>query len=450
MQKEKLLFIAYYAPPAQLTGNIRRYHLLTEFKTHFNQVFLLTSDNGHLIRQDPSLDISGIQTFSIPTVDLRRLYVSLRKNSRKPPTLSTQFKSSATFSLFRKVSESFPFNLLLDDGGCSYIWNAYRKAKALIVQNQIGYIFTSYRPTADLIVGMLLKRRFPNLIWIADFRDLPVDPIRRNTLFPKLQHQCYRYVVHAADLLTTVSHGLAQNLQRYNGNIHVLPNAVPRMTGNSLPSTKKFTITYTGSIYPKLQHSDPFFEAISLLSKQKIINKANFQIIYAGKDSEAWNRWVRKSKLESLSVDKALIPYKSALQLQQESHINLMLTWSSKDSQGILMAKSGNYLAARRPILVLVNGPKDPELEKRISISPSNLVLYSNEDEVNNKVLTYLRKAIQAWQNTGVIESPYIIQEVLSPTGWAHEVQHLLSQPALQSLICVSNSRRALPLPNNA
>lgn len=442
------MFIAYYAPPAQLTGNIRRYHLLQEFQTHFQQVLLLTSANGQLLRQDLSLDIGDTLLFSVPTIDLRRLYVSLRKNSQKSPTLSTKFKSSTAFWAFRKISESFPFNLLLDDGGCSYIWNAYHKAKALILQNQIRYIFTSYRPAADLIIGMLLKRRFPDLIWVADFRDLPVDPIRRNTLFPKWQHHCYRYLLQKANLLTTVSYGLAQNLRRYNGRIHVLPNAVPLLSGSAFPSRTKFTITYTGSIYPKLQNGNMLFQAISLLQAQKIINRDTFQLVYAGKDSEAWSRWVRKHKVEQFSVDKGLIPYRSAIRLQQESHINWMLTWSSNNSQGILTAKSGNYLAARRPILALVNGPRDMELENRISVSPSNLVLYTEERQIGKKLLAYLKQAIQAWQRGKPTEPENTVQQDFYSSSWPHEVEQLLQHLALQPNDNISKPER-VPVPSN-
>ncbi|NRB54311.1 MAG: hypothetical protein HRU41_42075 [Saprospiraceae bacterium] len=432
MQMKKLLFIAYYAPPAQLTGNIRRYHLLKEFRIHFQQVLLLTSANGRLMRQDPSLEVDDLKIFSVPTIDLRRLYVLLKKKSQKSPTLSTRFKSSTTFLAFRKISESFPFNLLLDDGGCSYIWNAYYKAKALIKQQQIEYIFTSYRPTADLVVGMLLKREFPELTWIADFRDLPVDPIRKNTLFPKLQHSWYRHLLQRADLLTTVSYGLAHNLRAYSSKFHVLPNAVPLISAEVLPANTKFTITYTGSIYPKLQNGNLLFQAISLLQAQKIINPDTFQLVYAGKDSEAWTRWVRKHKVGQFSVDKGLIPYRSAIRLQQESHINWMLTWSSNNSQGILTAKSGNYLAARRPILALVNGPRDMELEDRISVSPSSLVLYTKERQVGRKLLAYLKQAIQAWQRGKPTEPQNTIQQDLYSSSWTHEVDKLLQHPALQ------------------
>jgi hypothetical protein len=41
----------------------------------------------------------------------------------------------------------------------------------------------------------------------------------------------------------------------------------------------------------------------------------------------------------------------------------LLLSWSAHNYYGVLTAKLYDYLSAGRPILVLVNGPEDPELK---------------------------------------------------------------------------------------
>lgn len=418
--------LAYYAPPIQVTGNIRRFHLLQEFKQHFEGIWVITSTNAELIQKDPSLTISGIPIHQAKTYDLRRLL--LQRNKTTAPTLQTSTKANPFFRFFRRLADSFPGNLILDDGGLSYLWSAYRQACQLIRKNKITHLFSSFRPIVDHLIARLLKRKFPHLKWMADYRDLPVDPIRQNTLFPALQHAYQQWLVKTATIVTTVSQGLAQNLSSYHPHLHVLPNAIP----NIAPATRitpgpKFTITYTGSLYPTLHDPSPFFAALRTLQANGTLTHDNFELVYAGKDSSVWNGWLANFGLSEFGVDKGLIPYHEALGLQRKSHINLLLTWSSEESQGILMTKLGSYLAAGRPILVLVNGSEDGEVER---FSQSHTI-YTTDAQAQASITKFIIER-KNWRSTR--ENSLI--NTLMPTGqpmqnWDVQVINLLHHPLL-------------------
>lgn len=423
----KILLIAYYAPPVQVTGNIRRFHLFQEFQQHFSQLFILTSSNGGLMRQDPSLKLYGIPVSPIPTYDLRRLLLSPKK--QKGPTLDTRVKSNRGFRWFRRISDSFPFNLFLDDGGLIYIWQAYIKACQLIQQESIQYIFSSFRPAADHVVAYLLKRKFPQLIWIADFRDLPVDPLLRNTVFPNLQLRSYKRILRKAKLVTTVSSGLATHLAKLHPSVYVLPNAIPLKLPS--PSEKlyvdKFTITYTGSLYPTQQDVASLLKVVQQLLLEGLIDIHNFQLIYAGKDGKYWDKMIDEHHLQSIQHNKGLIQYDEAFALQQRGHINLLLSWSSPQLQGVMMAKQGSYLAARRPILVIINGVQDAEWEQQFQALKAGPVFYTANPELNNQLKNYLYRQFCTWQETKTLASEMMIGRLVD-LSWKREVEHLIKE----------------------
>lgn len=448
MSNHKLLFLAYYAPPVQVTGNIRRHHLLEEFKKHFNQVFLITSANAKRMRKDPSLAVSNIPIHQVSTFDLRRLL--LQKKRPQSPTLPATFKNNSTFKISRKWADSFPLNLLLDDGGVTYIWSAYREASRLIQQYDIHYLFSSFRPIVDHVIAHLLKRRFPKLKWIADYRDLPVDPIRRNTIFPKIQNRWQKYLIKSATLISTVSQGLAKTLKGYHKTICVLSNGIADISfSHNSESHSKFSLAYTGSLYPELQDPRPLFQAILDLKKQGMLTKDNFQLIYAGKDAPVWTAWLSDYGLQDFGIEKGLVSYKEALHLQNRSQLNLILSWSSLHSGGILMTKLGSYLTARQPILVLLNGCKDEEMEDNIARIENSQVTYSSDKLAVASVRDYIKDQLAQFENFG----PRILPEPSSANPgtigrWEDEVLKLLKHPKLEFYVN-SSELGTIPRPPN-
>ncbi|MEZ5039064.1 MAG: hypothetical protein R2828_04205 [Saprospiraceae bacterium] len=424
---KKLLFLAYYAPPVQVTGNIRRFHLYKAFQKHFADIYILTSTNGRRMRQDPSLVLPEANIFPIQTFDLRRLL--LTKNKQNTPTLSQATKDNKSFRRFRRLADSFPFNLLLDDGGLVYIWKGYQKATKIIAQEGITHVFSSFRPYADHLIAHLLKKKFPELIWIADFRDLPIDPIRKNIFWPRLQRRWNRYVLKKADLVTTVSKGLAAHLEPLHPRIYVLPNGIGSAT--TLSPVKlyqdKFTISYTGSLYPELQSPAPLFEAIRLLLEANIITPQNIRLLYAGKDGPTWNQMIQHHQLQSICENKGLLNYSKAQQIQRQSHLNLLLSWSSSELTGVLMAKHYDYLAAGRPIITIINGPRDPEFEERFEELKAGRVFYIGQEKVEEAIADYLEREMAIWEETGGLAST-LVWEKLEGYRWDELVQGLVRQ----------------------
>lgn len=394
--KKSILFLAYYFPPIKSIGIWRNYYLSQEARKYFNQVYIITTNNQKLFEQE-ELNLEGLDISIVPTFDYRTL-----KGTKK---LSFQEEQKQTYltSLAIKCLNSFPVSFIIGEGGILYILSGYNKSKTLILKNEITHIYSSYRTIADHVIAYLLKRRFKQIHWTCDFRDLPVDPVYRNYLFKKLQEKVLSKLLSKADLITVFTKGLQAGIQLYaNKKVVVLPNGLFTPIDKSINLTNQayFTIQYTGSLF--LNERDPslLFRAIKELIAEKKIDSKDIIIQYAGKDSSKWNSYIAKHDLECISKNTGEVSTIEARELQTQAHINLLLTSSHQDYQGILTGKFFEYIASKRPVLAMIKGTKDLELEVIFSKYNIGRLFYSNLSELRS-LKEYIFDCYEIWKTTG-------------------------------------------------
>lgn len=388
--------IAYLFPPVQAVSTLRWYHLYEEGRRYFSRIIVITVRHWRYLHHDPGLKLS-FTPYLIPAFDLRGLTL-LRQNR---PYVPHQVKQRLWVNYLLRLLDAFPFNLILGDGGIIYIFLGYRLAVKMVKKEKITHVFSSFRPYSDHAIAWLLKWRFPHLHWIADFRDLHIDPSRPLLWFPTLQRWFNQKILQRADLLTTVSEGLARQLRFFHSEVYVLRNGIDphyRIAENDQPVGSKFVITYTGSLYPGFQNPALLFEAIYNLLQKGLLAAADVQLVYAGKDGDFWQKELNLWNLATIAMDKGMLPLHAARQLQQQSCLNVLLSWATPDMQGILTGKLYEYLAARKPILALVEGAKDPELEQILEQTQSGRVFY---DDGLPELEIFILTAYRDWQKTG-------------------------------------------------
>ena len=356
MPAEKILFLANYFPPRPAVAGRRLGHLASWAQQHYNQVYVIRSD-----RNFDGDDLPGLHVTALPARDLR----SLIGGSGPAHTLPHSSYRKKIYGPLLRLRQSFPFLYLTDDGGPVYRAEAYRRAMQLIEHEGITTIFSSFRPWSDHLIAHRLKRRFPHLHWIADFRDLHADPVRKDVWWPALQRWWARRVIAPADEVWGVSEGQVQYLRQLNARAAVRRNrlfSLPPAT--TAPQTERFTIVYTGSLYEHLQSIAPLVGSLNELITAGLVEPNDIELVYRGKDDALWTEWLGGLHPTIHCNTRAYVAPATAQKLQSEAQLLLLLSWSAPNYYGVLTAKLYDYLSAGRPILTLVNGPEDPELRR--------------------------------------------------------------------------------------
>ncbi len=321
-------------------------------------------------------DIQVVENF---TFDYRYLSFLILKNKEQK---EGEIKKKKAAKLFLKAMRSFPINLLLGEGAFLYIWNSYRKARKLIKENQKTVLYSSFPPYADHIVAYLLKKKYPDIYWVADFRDLHVDPIFKNYLFKSVQIWVNKKIIPQADLVTTVSEGLAIKLKQFCDDIYVLPNGVRELSSEKKNAIDYFTFSYTGSMFRDKWKPHIIFEAIDNLVAQGKIQRNKIKFQQAGRDTNMWIPVIDEYCANDIFVSNRVVPHDKAISMQRNSHINVLLTVSSENHKGILTSKIYEYLAAGNPVIIIINGPKDEVFEKAMEGIQPLLIAYHESSTI--------------------------------------------------------------------
>lgn len=233
---------------------------------------------------------------------------------------------------------------------------AVKTGAEIIRQEGIDAIISTSAPVTTHIIGKELKSRY-KIPWIADLRDLWSQ--NHNYSYSRLRKWFDRRLelrtLSAADALVTVSQPWADKLRELHKrkSAFCITNAFDPETVNepSVKLTSRFTITYTGLIYPGKQDTKALLAALSDLISSGIIEPADLEVRFYG-TSEGWlDREIEQYGLTNIARQYGSVTRDAALQKQCESQLLLLLNWNDPQEKGNFPGKIFEYLAARRPIL---------------------------------------------------------------------------------------------------
>jgi hypothetical protein len=431
---QRLLCLLYYFPPIKSVAVNRNWSIIRHLQPYFADTFVFTTKNNQVLPQEVR-DTEGVKVSEITTFDYRTLTAWLKPN-RSEMHHDEGAKSNPIVRLAIRLLDSFPFNLLFHEGGILYSTVSFWRAVRLIRQEKITHIYSSFRPMSDHFTAHLLKIFFPNLIWIADFRDLHIDPLYQMPIGQPFQHWCNKRLLRRADLVTTVSEGLAVHLRAYHPNVYALRNGVhldnPKIfeqvhQSSNIPISQypKFTLAYTGSMW--IDERDPtlLLKIVETLANEGILTPENTQIVYAGKDTAVWQTWISRYHLDNFFNSYGLVSSQKAVDIQRDAHLNILLTSALPHYGGILTGKFFEYLAACKPILVLINGAQDLEFEQIMMHLEAGIVAYNDRSE--SQLRDFILKLFNEWQSTGNVE-PTIRRERLQELSWDATIAKLANQ----------------------
>jgi glycosyltransferase involved in cell wall biosynthesis len=422
--KKSFLYIHYHYPPIRNSGVYRNYFLSSACAEFSNESFLITTDNRKYL---PNAELPlhpKITKFEAFTLDYRRVVAWARGGQAKAGAqFSEETKKSKFVAWLIKLQRSFPFSLLLAEGSLIYIFRSYFIGCKLIKEHKIDAVFSSFMPYADHIVAYFLKRKFPHLKWIADFRDLHVEPIYKNTIWVPFQYWVEKRILAKADLVTCVSEGISKKMKMLHHNVITITKGV-EIKENFMKQYDKFTMSYSGSLFLDFRDPKVVFKAIKELISEGKIDKNKFQFLYAGKDGHTMGLMSNTAGLSDNYVDMGFVKRDTAIEMQLKSHINLLLTSSSEEHQGLLTGKMFEYFEAGNPVLCVIKGVYDQEIESIFKELNAGFIVYDPSDLKDVKSFVMLK--YNEWLFSGNVQ-PTINRVVLQQKySWKGQAQKLV------------------------
>ncbi|SZD73328.1 colanic acid biosynthesis glycosyltransferase WcaL [Candidatus Ornithobacterium hominis] len=370
VNKPKLLLITYYWPPAGGAG-VQRWLKMSRYLAKHFEISVFSPENADYPITDESLN----QEIPENTLNLQNKIWEPYAWAEKLSPKSQNFKKG---NLKSKEKKSLTANFLLwiranyfiPDARMFWIPSSVKFLKKYLEKNTFDAVISTGPPHSTHLIALALKKTYPNLVWLADFRD-PWTQIDYFEQLPftsksiKKHQKLENEVLKKADIVTSVSPSWAKGLENLGAEkVEVVYNGFdeedfsikfPKPLKNSLPE-----ITYVGSLNNDRNPNFLWESLDDFLAK----NPAQvFKLKFIGNIAEETKQKILSlKKLKEKTVFLDYMPHEQVIEHLHRATILLLLMNDTPNIQGIVPGKFFEYLAAERPILAIGKQQTDLDL----------------------------------------------------------------------------------------
>jgi glycosyltransferase involved in cell wall biosynthesis len=355
------LLISYLFPPVGGIGVQRALSLAKYLPQCGFEVHVLKATNAggpvydpDLVRQVPSgVRVHEAFTPEIPFAIRQKLWARLNKPAAPEngaPPAGPGFVKRLLTGTARRIMNPEPEIL--------WVPFALRKARQIVKRHGIGYVMVTVPPFSALVVGARLKREFPKLVLVSDFRDEWLSFYLKDFDFQnspgtrRKAETIERESVEASDLVVAVNRSSRDEIRkRYPNQVErkfqVLPNGYDPAVFAGVDAVAvrhdRMIVTHVGTVY-KTATPRFYLDAVDSLPEEV---RSQIETRFVGRVSESERALMegRKSRITQLGF----MPQAEALKHMAATDY-LLLTMTNDIS---VPGKVFEYLAVRKPILAI-------------------------------------------------------------------------------------------------
>jgi len=291
-------------------------------------------------------------------------------------------------------------NLFVPDARVFWIKPSVKRLKKYLKQHpEIDVIISTGPPHSCHLIALKLKKKFPKLKWVADFRDpwTEIDFYKELAIGKRAdakQKRLEKEVLQTADKVISIGNDCAAGLQRIGGRpVEVITNGFifPELGARVLD--EGFTIAHFGSMsFPR--NPEVLWKALTELVMENKVFSRTLKIRLIGPvDAQVFER-IRENELSDFVEHIPYINHAESIRQQQRTQLLLLVANKTPNVKGILTGKFFEYLGAERPILAI--GEHDSDLEAIIQQTASGAFFDYEEVE---KVKQFVMESFQAYSN---------------------------------------------------
>ena len=370
LKPRKLLIISYLFPPMGGIGVQRAISLCKYLPQHGFDIHVLTASNAGgpvvdkgLLRLVPaSVTVHSAFTPEIPFALRHRIWGMLRgeREAHSPASPSSNQPGARPVSRPTSLPTRIAQRLLCPEPEVMWIPFALSKARKIIREHGIDCVLVTAPPFSAFIAGTQLKQDFPQIAYIADFRDEWLTFYINNNEFQNNPHARRRAViieretVEAADLVVAVNESSLEEIRkRYPQQdplkFQCVPNGYdPDVFADFQPrshGTKDLLITHVGTVHGTAT-ARFFVQALHQLPSEI---RSRIKARFVGRIIDTERSWLAQQG-DSIEV-LGFIPQKDAVRHMEDCDFLLMTMTDNLSMPG----KFYEYLATGKPILAIAS-----------------------------------------------------------------------------------------------
>lgn len=390
---KKVLIITYYWPPSGGAG-VQRWLKTTKYLQEFGwDPIILTPENPDFDLKDESLlqDINpNLKVVKTPIWEPYGLYQKIAGGKKSAPANTGAPSKKGKKGLLTKAAVWARGNLFIPDPRKFWVKPTIKTAIDLIHSEKIDYIISTGPPHSMHLIGLGVKKKLPQIKWLADFRDpwSTMDSINSYYLskFAKNKHRRLETeVCKKADRVVMVTDQMLDDLVLHiPEKTSVIENGFDHADFQNLegPDNKKFTVSHYGTLYP-FRNPSELWKALAELCQEDSDFAASLELNLGGKvEKEVMDEIISYPELKARTIFHGYISHDQVVKKMAQSNLLLLLINKNQgdEGKGYLTGKIYEYFAVARPILVF--DVKDGIASKAVKKAVDSHVVYYNSDKL--------------------------------------------------------------------
>ncbi|MCQ4035195.1 glycosyl transferase family 1 [Kaistella montana] len=403
MNNKKILIISYYWPPSGGPG-VQRWLKFVKYLPEFGwepTVFIPENPSYPIIDEslenEVSKDLKIIKTKIWEPYQIAEFFGKDNKKFK-----AGQFDVGENQSLKSKLSIWVRGNFFIPDARVFWVNPSVKFLRKYLKENHFDALVTTGPPHSMHLIGLNLKKEFPNLKWIADFRD-PWTEISyyQHLKLTKSADQKHRNleqeVFENADVTLATSYSDAENFKKKGANAICITNGFdvenqePR-TENLEPSIK-FTLSYIG-VLEQLRNPDVLWMVLNDLIKENKDFRKDFELKFVGRTDDKILEKIENSELKNSVRNLGYLSHSEANLEMQNSDLLLITNFPEDKSKGIIPGKIFEYLATKKQIISF--GPKDSDVKKILEETNAGKHFSYDDSEL---VKSFILEKFKEWKS---------------------------------------------------
>lgn len=391
---KKVLIITYYWIPSGGAG-VQRWIKFTKYLRDFGwEPIIYTPENPEYPSEDYSFEKDipdNVQILKKRIWEPYNIYRNLF--GKKGEKINAGFISENKKKSWKeKLSVWIRGNFLIPDPRRFWIKPSVKFLEKFIGENQVDAIISTGPPHSMHLIGRRIKKAFPSIPWIVDFRDpwTKIDFYRELhlTLPADKRHQhLEKKVIQSADCVIVVSQGMLEDYRRLNPKrIELLTNGFDEddLPKNQVHLDKDYTLSHIGTLNEARNPSELWKVLRKICQSDEQFDK-QLKIQLIGKTDYSVLEDIQNNGLEKNLIKIDYLSHNEAIAKQLSSQVLLLLINKTENAKGILTGKFFEYLAAQRPILAV--GPADGDVAKILDETKAGFIADFEDEETLQKII---------------------------------------------------------------
>ena len=418
MNYKKILIITYYWPPSGGPG-VQRWLKFVKYFPEFGwkpTVFIPENPSYPIIDETLENEISSdLEIIKTKIWEPYQIAEFFGKDNKK--FKAGQFDVGKNQSWKSKLSIWIRGNFFIPDARVFWVKPSAKYLKKYLRENHFDAFVTTGPPHSIHLIGLELKKEFPHLKWIADFRDPWTEisyykHLKLTKSADKKHRNLEQQVFEKADITLATSYSDAENFRKKGANSFCITNGFDEDEnlkisefGDLEIKNQKFTLSYIG-VLEQLRNPEILWSILNELIQENEKFRSDFELKFVGRIDEKILEKLENSNLNKSLKNLGYISHSEANTEMKNSDLLLMTNFPEESSKGIIPGKIFEYLATGNQIISF--GPKESDVKKILEETKAGKH-FSYDDSKNIK--QFILEKFEDWKSGNIISQTQNIQQ---------------------------------------